>query len=57
MTTVREGWLYKASSQKRGGKLKRLYAVLSTRALYFFREAQGRTWCTLTPCTFPSVHC
>lgn len=37
-TPVREGWLFKASSKKVGGTARRLFAVLSTRALYFFRE-------------------
>ena len=40
MRVVHEGWLYKFSTKKVGGQHRRLYAVLSTRAVYFFREKQ-----------------
>ena len=38
MTVVREGWLSKASSRKVGGADRPFFAVLSTRALYFYRS-------------------
>jgi hypothetical protein len=39
MSVVHEGWLSKASSKLVGGSARRLYAVLSTRALFFYRDA------------------
>ena len=35
---VREGWVHKKSSRKVNAQDKRLYALLSSRALYFFAE-------------------
>jgi len=39
MRVVREGWVHKKSSRKVNAQDKRLYALLSSRALYFFAEA------------------
>jgi hypothetical protein len=39
---MHEGWLCKASTKKVGGSAKRMYGLLSSRALYFFRDAKDK---------------
>jgi hypothetical protein len=39
---VREGWVHKKSKSKVNAQDRRLYAVLSSRALYFFAEVRNR---------------
>ena len=42
MTVLREGWLWKVSSKEVLRAPRRLYAALSTRALFLYREDADR---------------